>query len=63
MKRISLLLITTCLSASLVYSQKAKVQTAQFYFKKILPRTKGHIEMIDGGAETLMQMTADAFAF
>jgi len=42
---------------------KAKIQTAQFYFKKILPRTKGHIEMIDGGAETLMQMTADSFAF
>jgi alkylation response protein AidB-like acyl-CoA dehydrogenase len=42
---------------------KAKVQSAQFYFAKILPRTKGHIEMIDGGAETLMQMTADAFAF
>jgi hypothetical protein len=42
---------------------KAKIQTAQFYFKKILPRTKGHIEMIDGGAETLMQISADAFAF
>jgi alkylation response protein AidB-like acyl-CoA dehydrogenase len=42
---------------------KAKVQAAQFYFAKILPRTKAHIEMIDGGAETLMQMTADAFAF
>jgi len=42
---------------------KAKVQAAQFYFKKILPRTKAHIEVIDGGAETLMQMTADGFAF
>ena len=42
---------------------KAKVQAAQFYFKKILPRTKAHVEMIDGGAETLMQMSADAFAF
>ncbi len=42
---------------------KAKVQSAQFYFKKILPRTKAHVDMIDSGAETLMQMTADGFAF
>ncbi|PTQ89030.1 acyl-CoA dehydrogenase C-terminal domain-containing protein [Agitococcus lubricus] len=42
---------------------QAKVQSAQFYFKKILPRTKAHVEVIDGGAETLMQMTADGFAF
>jgi len=42
---------------------KAKVQAAQFYFAKILPRTKAHVDMIDSGAETLMQMTADGFAF
>ncbi|HMY81690.1 MAG TPA: acyl-CoA dehydrogenase C-terminal domain-containing protein [Agitococcus sp.] len=42
---------------------KSKVQAAQFYFKKILPRTRTHVEVIDGGAETLMQMTADGFAF
>ncbi|MDO8329521.1 MAG: acyl-CoA dehydrogenase C-terminal domain-containing protein [Fluviicoccus sp.] len=42
---------------------KAKVQTAQFYFKKILPRTKAHIEIIDSGLETLNQISADAFAF
>lgn len=33
MKRISLVLITTCLSVSLTYSQKAKVQTAWNFYK------------------------------
>jgi hypothetical protein len=42
---------------------KAKVQTAQFYFKKILPRTKSHVDMIEGGLDVLMQMDVDAFAF
>lgn len=42
---------------------KAKVQTAQFYFKKILPRTKSHVDVIDGGLSVLMQMDADAFVF
>ena len=42
---------------------KAKIQTAQFYFKKILPRTKSHADVIDGGLEVLMQMDVDAFAF
>lgn len=42
---------------------KSKVQTAQFYFKKILPRTKSHVEIIDGGLEVLMQVSEDAFVF
>jgi hypothetical protein len=42
---------------------KAKVQTAQFYFKKILPRTKAHVDVIEGGLDVLMQMDVDAFAF
>ncbi len=41
---------------------KAKVQTAQFYFKKILPRTKAHVEIIDAGLESL-NMAPEAFAF
>jgi len=41
---------------------RAKVQTAQFYFKKILPRTKSHVEIIDAGLDTL-NMAPDAFAF
>ncbi|MDF3030678.1 MAG: acyl-CoA dehydrogenase [Moraxellaceae bacterium] len=42
---------------------KAKVQTAQFYFKKILPRAKSHVEIIDSGLETLAQIDAEHFAF
>jgi alkylation response protein AidB-like acyl-CoA dehydrogenase len=42
---------------------KAKIQTAQFYFKKILPRTRSHVEVIDGGLETLMALDAEHFAF
>ena len=40
---------------------KAKIQTAQFYFKKILPRTKSHVDVIDTGLETLMAIDADDF--
>ncbi|HET8731413.1 MAG TPA: acyl-CoA dehydrogenase C-terminal domain-containing protein [Moraxellaceae bacterium] len=42
---------------------KAKIQTARFYFKKILPRTKSHVDTIDSGLETLMAIDADNFAF
>jgi alkylation response protein AidB-like acyl-CoA dehydrogenase len=42
---------------------KAKIQTAQFYFKKILPRTRSHVEVIDSGLETLMAVDAEHFAF
>jgi len=42
---------------------EAKIKTAQFYFKKILPRTKAHVEAIDGGVDVLMQMDVESFAF
>jgi len=42
---------------------EAKVKTAQFYFKKILPRTRSHVETIDSGLDTLMAMDVDQFAF
>ncbi len=42
---------------------KAKVQTAQFYFKRILPRTQAHVAAMRGGLEVLMQMDADHMAF
>jgi hypothetical protein len=42
---------------------EAKIKTAQFYFKKILPRTKSHVEVIDTGLETLMAVDAEHFAF
>ncbi|HCT40101.1 MAG TPA: acyl-CoA dehydrogenase [Moraxellaceae bacterium] len=35
---------------------QAKIQTAQFYFQKILPRTKTHSAVIDSGAVVLMQI-------
>lgn len=41
---------------------KAKVQTAQFYFKKILPRVLTHLECLDSGVEVLLQMDENAFA-
>jgi alkylation response protein AidB-like acyl-CoA dehydrogenase len=42
---------------------EAKVKTAQFYFKKILPRTQSHVATIDTGLESLMAMDVDQFAF
>ncbi|MFP5440591.1 MAG: acyl-CoA dehydrogenase C-terminal domain-containing protein [Gammaproteobacteria bacterium] len=41
----------------------AKVKTARFYFKRILPRTAGHKGGIEGGLECLMDMKAEQFAF
>ncbi|WP_165855454.1 acyl-CoA dehydrogenase C-terminal domain-containing protein [Marinobacter sp. JSM 1782161] len=41
----------------------AKVQTARFYFKRLLPRTKGHAESMLAGADSLMDMPEDNFAF
>lgn len=35
---------------------QAKIQTAQFYFQKILPRTKAHAAVIESGADVLMQI-------
>lgn len=41
---------------------KAKVQTAQFYYQRVLPRTEAHKQAMLNGAETLMAMSEDAFA-
>ncbi len=41
----------------------AKLKTAQFYFKKVLPRVRGHVEVIAGGLEPLMSLDAEDFAF
>ncbi len=40
----------------------AKVQTARFYFKRMLPRTRGHAESMLAGADSLMDMPEEAFA-
>lgn len=42
---------------------RAKLQTAQFYFKRILPRAEGHRLAIEGGADPLMSLHEDHFSF
>jgi hypothetical protein len=42
---------------------KAKIQTAEFYFERLLPRTKGHAESMLKPTKTVMQMDNDHFAF
>ncbi|KPP99814.1 acyl-CoA dehydrogenase C-terminal domain-containing protein [Marinobacter sp. HL-58] len=40
----------------------AKIQTARFYFKRMLPRARGHAESMLAGADSLMDMPEEAFA-
>jgi 3-(methylsulfanyl)propanoyl-CoA dehydrogenase len=40
---------------------KAKVQTARFYFQRILPRTRGHVAAIQSGAANLLEMNEADF--
>jgi alkylation response protein AidB-like acyl-CoA dehydrogenase len=47
-------------NASTDYYQ-AKLDTARFYYQRLLPRTRAHAEMIRAGAEPLMSMKAEAF--
>jgi len=42
---------------------KSKLTTARFYFTRILPRTKGHAATMTAGADTLMDLDAEHFAF
>jgi hypothetical protein len=41
---------------------KAKLQTARFYFARILPRTRMHVEAMLSGANNLMEMEEEHFA-
>ena len=41
----------------------AKIQTARFYFDRILPRTLAHAQMISAGAESMMAIEEASFAF
>ena len=41
----------------------AKIKTAQFYFSKILPRTKTHIARIDAGHQPFMDMTVEQLVY
>ena len=40
----------------------AKVQTARFYFKRLLPRTRTHAETMLAGSASLLDMPEEAFA-
>lgn len=41
----------------------AKVTTARFYFQKILPRVRSHVDVLSTGVESLMSLEAEHFAF
>ncbi|MDI9244893.1 acyl-CoA dehydrogenase C-terminal domain-containing protein [Marinobacter sp. CHS3-4] len=40
----------------------AKIQSARFYFKRLLPRARAHAESMLAGADSLMDMPEEAFA-
>ncbi len=42
---------------------RAKIQTAEFYFAKILPRTTSLLETMSSGPDSLMTMNEEHFAF
>jgi hypothetical protein len=42
---------------------KAKITTAQFYFDRILPRTRSLVAAMNSGADNLMQLEAEHFLF
>jgi hypothetical protein len=42
---------------------QAKIDTAKFYFARILPRTLSHVEMIKAGNATLSAIDGEHFAF
>jgi len=42
---------------------KAKIQTAEFYYDRLLPRAKSHSKMMLKDPKSLMQMEEDSFAF
>ena len=45
---------------SIIYT--AKLQTARFYFQRILPRTRTHVATMLSGANNLMDMKEEDFA-
>ena len=54
----------TLSSASTYYNtafKQAKLETARFYYARILPRTLAHAASIESGAEPLMAMDAARF--
>ncbi|WP_227369662.1 acyl-CoA dehydrogenase C-terminal domain-containing protein [Halomonas sp. M20] len=51
--------LATSIGESAFY--QAKLDTARFYFQRLLPRTRGHVDMIRAGGESLMAMPAENF--
>jgi hypothetical protein len=42
---------------------KAKLTTAKFFYQKLLHRTQSHAAAIESGAESVMELDQEAFAF
>ena len=42
---------------------KTKLQTAKFYYERILPRTLAHAQMISAGSESMMAVEEENFSF
>jgi hypothetical protein len=42
---------------------RAKLDTARFYFERILPRTRTLVATIGSGADNLMNLPAEHFSF
>lgn len=42
---------------------QAKIKTARFYFQRILPRANGHAACVENGADAMMSLDAEDFAF
>lgn len=42
---------------------QAKIRTADFYYKRLLPRTRSMVETMEAGTESLMALDAEHFSF
>ena len=42
---------------------QAKIKTARFYFQRILPRASGHAACVANGADSMMELDSEDFAF
>jgi hypothetical protein len=42
---------------------QAKITTARFYYQRMLPRTRGLVETMQSGADNLMSLDEEHFAF
>ncbi len=42
---------------------QAKIKTARFFYKRLLPKTRGHVATMKAGADCLMNLEAEHFVF